>query len=147
MTIMAKKELVSATKPRYLKADKQGKSKILDEFCHNTNYARKYAIKILAAGYDNNRVAKVGRKRRIKIYGSEVISVVIKIWELLDFPCGARLAPNLPEMYATLTRFKEIVFNENIEAKLTTISAKTLDRRLKREREIRHLKKNRGMTL
>jgi len=146
MTIMAKKELVSATKPRYLKADKQGKSKILDEFCHNTNYARKYAIKILAAGYDNNRVAKVGRKRRIKIYGSEVISVVIKIWELLDFPCGARLAPNLPEMYATLTRFKEIVFNENIEAKLTTISAKTLDRRLKREREIRHLKRNRGMT-
>ena len=66
MTIMAKKELVSATKPRYLKADKQGKSKILDEFCHNTGYARKYAIKILASGYDNNRVAKVGRNKENK---------------------------------------------------------------------------------
>ena len=86
MTIMAKKELVSATKPRYLKADKQGKSKILDEFCHNTNYARKYAIKILAAGYDNNRVAKVGRKRRIKVYDSEVMLPVIKIWDYWTSP-------------------------------------------------------------
>ena len=67
MTIMGKKELTSATKPRYLKADKKEKGKILDEFCRNTNYARKYAVKILAAGYDNNRVAKIGRKRRVRI--------------------------------------------------------------------------------
>jgi len=146
MTIMGKKELITATKPRYLKASKEKKGKILDEFCHNTGYARKYAVKILAAGYDNNRVARIGRKKRIETYGCEVMLPVIKIWELLDFPCGARLAPNLPEMYETLTRFKEIAFNENIQAKLKTISAKTLDRRLKREREIRHLKRNRGMT-
>ena len=146
MTIMGKKELITATKPRYLKASKEKKGKILDEFCHNTGYARKYAVKILAAGYDNNRVARIGRKKRIETYGCEVMLPVIKIWELLDFPCGARLAPNLPEMYETLTRFKEIAFNENIQAKLKTISAKTLDRRLKREREIRHLKRNWGMT-
>ncbi|KKT97960.1 MAG: hypothetical protein UW98_C0012G0002 [Parcubacteria group bacterium GW2011_GWC2_45_15] len=146
MTIMGKKELTSATKPRYLKADKKEKGKILDEFCRNTNYARKYAVKILAAGYDNNRVAKIGRKRRVRVYGSGIISVVIKIWELLNFPCGARLAPSLPEMYEVLARFKEIAFNENIQAKLRTISAKTIDRRLKRDRAIRHLKRNRGMT-
>ncbi|MBU1131497.1 hypothetical protein KJ840_05175 [Patescibacteria group bacterium] len=49
-------------------------------------------------------------------------------------------------MYTTLVRFKEITFNENIKEKLETISAKTLDRRLKRERQVRHLKRNRGMT-
>lgn len=146
MTNMAKKELLLTTKPRYLKADRQEKSKILDEFCHNTGYARKYAIKILAAGYDNNRVAKSGRKRRIRTYGSAIMLPVIKIWELLGFPCGTRLKPSLPEMYEVLVRFKEITFNENIKTKLATISAKTLDRRLKREREIRHLKRNRGMT-
>ena len=146
MTNMAKKELLLVTKPRYLKADKKGKGKILDEFCHNTGYARKYAVKILAAGYDNNQVAKTGRKKRVKTYGSEVMLPVMKIWELLDFPCGTRLKPALPEMYAILAHFKEIAFNENIKAKLTTISAKTLDRRLKRERKIRHLKRNRGMT-
>jgi len=86
MTNMGKKVLLLATKPRYLKASKERKGKILDEFCHNTNYARKYAIKILAAGYDNNRVAKVGRKRRIKVYDSEVMLPVIKIWDYWTSP-------------------------------------------------------------
>lgn len=146
MTTMSKKELISAIKARYLKADKKEKSKILDEFCQSTDYARKYAITILAAGYDNNRVAKVGRKGRKKKYSHEIMVAVVKIWEILDFPCGQRLKPALPEMYAALVRFKEMTFNEAIRDDLKTISAKTLDRRLKREREIRHLKKNRGLT-
>jgi len=146
MTNMSKKELLKATKPRYLKASKSGKGLILDEFCHNAGYARKYAIKILATGYDNNLIIKAGRKRREVKYSNDVIGTVIKIWELLDFPCGTRLKPTLLEMYTTLVRFKEITFNETIKAKLETISAKTLDRKLRRERKIRHLKRNRGMT-
>jgi len=74
------------------------------------------------------------------------MAAAVKIWEVLDFPCGQRLQPVLPEMYATLVRFKEITFNESTRDSLETISAKTLDRRLKRERERRHLKRNRGMT-
>ena len=146
MTSMGKKELVSAIKARYLKADKNEKSKILDEFCQSTGYARKYAIRILAAGYDNNRVARVGRNGREKKYDHVTMSAAIKIWEVLDFPCGQRLQPALPEMYATLVRFREMTFNEATKAGLETISAKTLDRRLKKERERRHLKRNRGLT-
>lgn len=146
MTTMSKKELISAIKVRYLKAIKKEKGRILDEFCQSTGYARKYAIAILAAGYDNNRMAKVGRKGRKKKYGHETMVVVVKIWEVLDFPCGQRLKPALPEMYATLVRFKEIPFNQKVKEGLEKISAKTLDRRLKREREIRHLKRNRGLT-
>ena len=146
MTSMSKKELISAVKTRYLKAVKKEKGKILDEFCKSTGYARKYAIVILAAGYDNNRIARVGRKGRKKKYGHETMAAVVKIWEVLDFPCGQRLQPALPEMYATLVRFKEMIFTEAIRDDLETISAKTLDRRLKRERERRHLKRNRGLT-
>lgn len=146
MTSMSKKELVSAIKARYLKAGKNEKSNILDEFCQSTGYARKYAIKILAAGYDNNHIARVGRKGREKKYSHASIASAVKIWEVLDFPCGQRLKPALPEMYATLVRFKEIAFDETIKDDLETISAKTLDRRLKRERERRHLKRNRGLT-
>jgi len=146
MTSMSKKELMSAIKTRYLKTGKKEKGKILDEFCQSTGYARKYAITILAAGYDNNRVARVGRKGRKKKYSHEIMAAAVKIWEVLDFPCGQRLQPVLPEMYATLVRFKEITFNESTRDSLETISAKTLDRRLKRERERRHLKRNRGMT-
>jgi len=146
MTNMSKKELLSATKPRYLKASKKEKGKILDEFCHNAGYARKYAIKILAAGYDNNRVARAGRKSRKVKYDYNVLEAVIKIWELLDFPCGVRLKPTLPEMYSILALHREISFKETVKEKLAMIGAKTLDRRLKRERQIRHLKRNRGMT-
>ena len=37
-------ELTLEILPRYLKANKQEKTKILDEYCLNTNYERKYAI-------------------------------------------------------------------------------------------------------
>lgn len=143
---MTKKELISATKPRYLKASKKEKGKILDEFCANTGYVRNYAVRILAAGYDCNKVARVGRRVRKRKYGHDVMTVVTKIWELLDYPCGSRLKPSLPELYETLIRFKELNFNYEINEQLKTISEKTLDRRLKHEREQRRLKRNRGTT-
>ncbi len=143
---MSKKELISATKPRYLKSSKQEKSKILSEFCANAGYARKYAIKILAAGFDHNRIIKIGRKRRRRKYDSTAMQAIMLIWKTLDFPCGTRLQPMLVEMYQVLTRHKEIIINDEIEEQLKIISSSTLDRRLKREREIRHLKRNRGMT-
>ena len=146
MTTMSKKELISATKARYLKSGKKAKGKILDEFCASTGYARKYAIAILAAGYNNDRAVQMGRKAREPKYGSNVILVVEKIWELLDFPCGVRLKPSLPEMYDTLARHKEISLNETLKIQLAEIGAKTIDRRLKKERERRHLNRNRGTT-
>ena len=69
-----------------------------------------------------------------------------KIWELLDYPCGVRLAPVLQENYQTLVRCNKLQFNEKIESQLTTISPSTIDRRLKRTREEKHLKRHRGTT-
>lgn len=146
MTNMSKKELLSAIKPRYLKANKKEKSKILNEFCTNVSYARKYAIKILAAGYDHKRVANIGRKKRKQKYSFAVFEAIRLIWETLDFPCGARLQPMLVEIYQVLARRKEIIAHDEIEQQLKTISSSTLDRRLKKEKERRHLKRNRGMT-
>lgn len=146
MTNMAKKELISATKKRYLKAGKTDKGKILDEFCSNSGLARKYAIRIMSAKCDYNKVERVGRKGRKRKYGHGFMIAAIKIWEVLDYPCGQRLKPALSEMYATLARFHEIDFDEKIDEQLKTVSGKTLDRRLKKERKERCLKKNRGMT-
>lgn len=146
MTQMTKKELIKATKPRYLKAIKKDKTLILNEFCLSTGYDRKYAITILAAGYDNNRVVSVGRKPRKKKYQSNVLAVVEKIWELLDYPCGVRLASVLKENYQVLIRCHELRFDEKVEGQIATISPSTIDRRLKRQREAKHLKRYRGMT-
>lgn len=146
MTNMGKKELIKATKPRYLKADKKEKGKILDEFCKNTGYHRKYAVQIFQAKCDYHRVARDGRKPRKKTYDSNVMAAVIKIWELLNYPCGVRLQPNLLVTLEPMIRFGEISVSAEVRAKLETISAKTLDRRLGKEREIRKLDRHRGMT-
>lgn len=146
MTRMTKKELILAAKPRYLKADKKEKGKILDEFCSNAGYARNYVIQIFQAGYEYDKISKEGRKPRKKIYSNEVILKAIKVWELLDFPCGTRLKPMLKSTLESMIRFKEISVSEEAMASLKKISAKTLDRRLSREREARHLDRHRGTT-
>lgn len=147
MTNMGKKELLEAIKPRYIRASsKEEKGAILDEFCQSTGYNRDYAVRILQAGYDHNRVKRAGRKGRKKKYGNNLMAVVVKIWELLEYPCGQRLQPNLVSTVAALIRHGELRIDERLLAGLKTISAKTLDRRLKRERTIRHLSRHRGTT-
>lgn len=146
MTTMAKKELIKAVKTRYLKAGKLEKGKILDEFCSSAGYNRKYAIIILQAKCDYHRVAREGRKPRKKKYNSLVISAIINIWELLEFPCGVRLKPQLISMADALERSGEIKLDCEVKRKLSEIGAKTLDRRLGKEREIRKLDRYRGTT-
>lgn len=146
MTKMTKVELLKKVKPRYLQADKKTKTKILDELCQNTGYNRKYATRIIQAGYEHDKVKRLGRKPRERIYNSEVLTVVIKIWEVLEYPCGVRLQPELIPMTKALERCHELTVSDEIKEKLEAISAKTLDRRLKKERKLRRLERNRGTT-
>ena len=144
---MTKQELIKTIKPRYLKADKREKSNILNEFCFNAGFNRKYAINILSASYEYNKIERYGRKKRKIIYGSAVMLPVIKIWELLEYPCGARLKPALLPTAKAMIRHNELAICSKVEKQLENISVKTLDRRLSREREIRRLKRNRGTTM
>lgn len=146
MTNMSKKELIKATKQRYKKVNKKEKSKILDEFCNNTKYHRKYASTILQPQYDNNKINRVGRKPRKKKYGHDVMEIVVKVWKLLEYPCGTRLKPMLIPMVEAMIRCDELSVGDEIMKKLKTIGAKTLDRRLENKRIELRLKRNRGTT-
>lgn len=146
MTKMTKKELIKATKSRYLKSSKIEKGKILNEFCANTGYHRKYAITILQAGCDNNRIQHGGRKKRKKKYSARAIALVTKLWKLLEYPCGVRLQPQLIPLLQSLERCNEISVSAELKQQLQNISASTLDRRLKKERAMRKLNRNRGTT-
>ena len=145
MTQTSKEELLREVKKRYLKAGYRSKREILNEFCNTTGYHRKHAIRILAAGY--SRKSPEERRKRLFSYSADFFQLVIKIWELLEYPCGKRLQPQLLPMAESLERNHEV---QPLEPKtkhdLVTVSAKTLDRRLKREREVRRLKRNRGTT-
>jgi len=144
MTKSTKNELLSVIKARYLKTKKRAeKTAILDEFCKSTGFNRLYVIRIMRAGHEYASPSSHKRHRR---YSSGFFTTVIKLWELLEFPCGTRLQPQLVPLAEALVRAKEISLSEEEWKQLRSVSAKTLDRRLKREREMRHLARNRGMT-
>jgi hypothetical protein len=143
MTKTTRKELLSAIKQRYLKATRGEKTEILNEFCKSTGYNRLYAIRILQAGHQY----RSWTRKRPSTYSPELLLLIIKLWELLDYPCGTRLKPQLLPLTESLVRSGELPeVSESWQRQLRKISAKTLDRRLKRERIIRRLKKNRGAT-
>lgn len=143
MTKATKQELFSVIKQRYLKADTAEKHKILNEYCKTTGFNRKYATRILQARHKY----KSGNKKRPHVYGTELFILIIKIWELLDYPCGKRLAPSLFPMAEALVRSKEILpLSDTYLKQLQTISPNTLDRRLRRERGVRRLNRGRGTT-
>ena len=64
MSLKSKRELLEVVRPRYLKASKVEKRKILDEFTCATDCHRKHAIRVL-----KNQVQKCPR-RKLKGYKS-----------------------------------------------------------------------------
>ena len=65
MSKRSKQELTQEIHPRYLKANKIEKQRILDEFTAVTGYHRKYAIKLL-----NHGVKRKGYKKVCLLYTS-----------------------------------------------------------------------------
>jgi len=60
MSQRSKRELFEAIRPRYLKAKKAEKTRILDEFIASIGYHRKYAILPNISKIDQNQVRNVG---------------------------------------------------------------------------------------
>lgn len=134
LTNKSKGELVETLHPRYLKADKGEKQRILDEFVAATGYHRKYATRLLKHGRVRRAWDKRGRKR---VYTGEVISALVTVWEVCDCICGKRLQPFLPEIVAVLEREGELQLAPESKRLLLQMSAATIDRRLARHRQQR----------
>lgn len=131
MTKQAKRELQETIRPRYLKASKRERGRILDEFTAVTGYNRKYAIHLLRNGRPKQRGKRVGRRWT---YGPEVVAALVQVWEASGHLCGKRLQPFLTELVAALERHGELTIAPRIKAQLLKMSAATIDRRLRRAR-------------
>ena len=131
MSKRSKRELTEEIQPRYLKAGKTEKARILDEFTAATGYHRKYAIKILRHGLKRKGYKKVGRK---KIYQGEVVEILEKIWETCGKICSKRLHPFIPEMITVLEREGELTCNAETKTLLLSMSRSTIDRCLQKAR-------------
>lgn len=130
MSLSSRIEYLKKVKSRYLKANKEEKSSMLDEFCKNTGYVRKYAIRRLAPQNAVDPPKVINRKRGCH-YTNNDIYWLSKIWEIMDYPCGQRLEPILPEMINVLTAFNELAIPNDVAEKLKSIKSDTIDKRLK----------------
>ena len=113
MSLKSRIEYLKQIKPRYLKANKDEKGGILNEFCENTGYVRKYAIRRLAPQNTINPPKTINRKRGC-FYTNEDIHCLSKVWEIMDYPCGQRLEPILPNLAIENDNSKEELGLEDI---------------------------------
>ena len=131
MSLKSKRELLEVVRPRYLKASKLEKQKMLDEFTSATGYHRKYAIRVLK----NQRQVQNHRKGKTKtyktLYGGEVVQALEQIWEIYGQICSKRLQPILPEAIKVLERCKEINLTKDTKELLLKISSASIDRCLR----------------
>lgn len=125
MSQRSKRELLQAVRPRYLKAHKTGKSRILDEFVAATGYHRKYAIRLLKKGPGAKARKKKGRRKE---YKGAVVQALTHIWEICGRICSKRLHPFLSEMVSVLERHNEIQLSPESKALLLRMSRSTIDR-------------------
>jgi hypothetical protein len=127
-------EYARAVSPRYLKAGKREKGRILDEFCKTTGHHRKSAIRLLGDPPAKARPIGVGggkRRGRPTKYGFEVVSALRQLWEVSDHLCSKRLKPFLPELVRALESHGEIALSDNSRGQLLAMSSSTMDRLLK----------------
>src|SRR5271165_7135840 len=138
LTLAERRAVTTTIATRYVRADKRGKGKILDELCATTGWHRNHARKALKAALWPKVAAP--RLPRPPKYGPEVIAALTFCWVVLGMPAGKRLAPMLGELVAVLRRFGELVIDEDTAALLVSMSAATIDRRLASERRKHDLK-------
>src|SRR5205823_11477293 len=77
---------------RYERRNREGRSRMLDEFCEQYKYERKYAIKLLGDQLPTrSRSARSGPESRY----DPLLEVVERIWGAAEQLCGKRLAQAL----------------------------------------------------
>jgi hypothetical protein len=131
MSLKSKNELVETVRPRYLKASKFEKQKILDEFTSATGYHRKHAIRVLKHPVQVQNRLKGKSKTYQRLYRGEVVQALEQIWEIYGQICSKRLQPFLPEAIRILERCQEIELSEATKELLVKISSASIDRCLR----------------
>lgn len=127
MSQHSKRELIQRLQGRYLQANRQEKTRMLDEFVAVTGLHRKAAIRALRRQSQGKREHR-GRR---KTYTGSVVAALSQIWRICGCLCGKRLQPILGDMVASLERHDELILDEETKALLLAVSPATIDRLLR----------------
>jgi len=141
ISMKARKEIIDKHAGKYRKASKKKKMEILNYVCAATGLSRDRAARVLRGEKKTKSKQKTRKKPgRKRIYDFEVCQALKKVWTYMDFACGKRLHEGIGDMIDAMIRFGEISWNEEIISKLRRMSASSMDRLLKKEKESLRLK-------
>lgn len=140
---MAEKHAVTAKlAEEYRRATRVRRGEILDVLCSITGYSRDHAGRLLRAGPPKKRVRS--RRRKPRVYDTDVLFALRRIWATLDGICGKRLHAALPEIVPVMERCMELSVSAAVRTKLSSVSASTIDRMLAPDRARLSLKGRAG---
>jgi hypothetical protein len=141
LSMKARREILDKYKPAYRKASKMEKGRILDVVCDATGLSRDRAARLLSShGRTTTRKPSPRKRGRKRIYGDEVAKALKELWIYMDLACGKRLHEGIGDMLDALIRFGEVGYDDELILKLKTMSAATMDRLLKKDKEALRLK-------
>jgi hypothetical protein len=126
MSAPARWEYLRAIHARYRQAPRQDRGAILDEFCTNTGYHRKYALRLLNGPPPGGERPR--RRRRPARYSPAVIQALTAIWEAAGYPWSVRLKALLP-LWLPWAR-RRLGLSATVCQQLRAISPRQIDRRL-----------------
>jgi hypothetical protein len=122
----SRREYLAAIGLRYHEASKQEKTVILNEFCAVCGYHRKHALRLL-----NQREKKPGKRpgRKPRYNAPELITALKRLWLATDQMCSKKLVAAIP-LWLPFYEGHYGTLPDDIEVKMLSISAATIDRRL-----------------
>ncbi len=124
-------EYLRAIYGRYRAAGRKAKKVILSEFCANTGYHRKYAIRLLNGPRPEKRRTRRERRRGLT-YSPETLALLTAVWEVAGYPWSVRLKALLPSWMPWIRKRYRV--RPEIEKQLLQISPRQIDRRLKAQK-------------
>ena len=154
LTMRERQIVIKGMAGAYRRASKKEKGRILEQVVEATGYLRRYAARLLRG--QGRRIYRPGgrvlegdvgtriRRERRRQYGEKDKQVRRRLWEMLDYVSGRRLAAALPDLIESLERHGERVAEPPVRARLLKISASTIDRRLSEDKRHMRLKGRRG---
>jgi hypothetical protein len=141
MDMYSRNQYLKELRKDYLKTkSKKRKTELLDEAEKRTKLNRKYLMEKLKPKSNLDK-RKEDRKKRKVYYDGYVKESLVQLWRIFDYPCGQRLEPLLKTETDRLRKQGELKCSDEAARKLKQISFRTIDEKLKHQKEIERIRK------
>jgi len=142
ITMEARREVSEELRSKYRKAKKKQKGVILYQVIELTGWCRKHAAAVLSGASPISAKGKIrrnqagrdrrGRKPKYSLKHKEVLK---KVWAVLDFSSSVRVKAGMKDVLDSMIHNAHIVLEGALYEDMCTISASTINRMLKYDRE------------